>query len=242
MIFFFKKKPIVLHCVTDRQDLLKLAPIQNTVKFLPDWWKQLPGALRDDAIHDWPTMKHCTGYVDLYKSGITIPMWSDLSLVVGEEGTTGYQYQFADKMTNLICHSPDQYGNYFDIAKYQHFKIGTPWFFVCEEDIKFLFVEPTWTFLKFPTLKILPGVIDFKYQTSGNINLFVRRTAQRQEILLPFLEPVAQIIPLSERPLKINMSDDPELLKRVATFRFQNTFLHRYKNAKKAFKKFQENK
>lgn len=243
MIFLFKKKPIVLTCITDNHHAMTMAPVQRAIKFIPDWWKSLPSSYKiDDDFYSSATMKHCAGFVDLYKNGVITPMWSDLALEIGQRGSTFYRYQFSDGRSNAVQHISKQYQNYFDESKYQHLKIVSPWLFYCDEEINFMFSGVTWSSLRFSTITTLPGVINFKYQSSANINLLIRRTDQVQEILIPFHEPVCHIIPLSDRPLKLVLSNDDKLFKERKTLSSRSTFLRAYDTNKKAWKKFEEGK
>lgn len=237
MIFFFKKKPVVLTCVTKRSELLELAPVQRTSKFIPEWWKNLPNSfINSGDFYPSPTMKSCTGFLDLYSTGATVPMWSDLALVIGPQNTDFYRYQFADHVSSLVAHNEQQYQNHFDATKFQHLKINSPWKFVCNEDIKFLVIEPTWSFMKFSTIRILPGMVEYKYQATTNINMFVERMVDTQEILIPFLEPVMQIIPLTDRPFKIINLDDQDILKKASSKQYIGAFMNGYGKNKKSLK------
>lgn len=230
MIFFFKKKPIVLHCVTNRAEVLEFAPIQRANKFLPKWWKDLPNTARQpNKDHDIPTMKYCTGFVDHYNTGVIIPLWCDLSLRIGAIGSGAYRYQYSDKCSEIHQHSSIQYGDGFDTENYQHLKLVSPWMFYCEEEIKFLFVEPTWSLIRFPTLRLLPGLVNYKHQPATNINFMVWRLENDQEILLPFLEPLCHIAPMSDRPLKIVLSGDEDLYKKVALNLYTSKFVNKYR-------------
>lgn len=236
MIFFFKKRPIVLTCVTNYPGLLQFAPVQRASKFLPDWWKRLPESFVNEGdITIQSTMKSCKGFVDLYSKGVILPIWCDLALEIGRIGTNGYRYQFADRKSSIDCHDPKQHGRQFHECEYQHLKINSPWRFMCDESINFSFLEPTWNVLPFQTLRIVPGIVDFQYQTGTNINCFISRTERDQSFVIPFLTPLAHIVPLSDRPIKLKLSDDVELFNSKKVFDFIPTFTNKYKTMKKFF-------
>ncbi len=230
MMFFFKNKPIELVCVSNSLSVLEYAPVKKAIKFIPQWWKNLPRSLKTpNSIHEWPTMKNCAGFVDHYSYGAVIPLWCDLALRIGPKGTTSYQYQFSDKTSSLSHHASCQHGNHYNPHEYQHLKIDSPWVFGCKEDIKFLFTEPTWSFINFKNVRVLPGSLSFKYQSSTNINLMIHKNDTEQDILLPFLEPMAHIIPLSDRPLKLILSNDTKLYDSIASKNYITTFTNRYR-------------
>lgn len=210
MMFFFKKKPIVIDCFTNQPKLLEMACVRKTHNYIPSWWKDLPGAFRfENDFFDSPTMKHCTGFINWYTNGFTIPMWTDLAIVIGSKTEGGYKFQYADGNSRASDHSANQYGHIYPTNEFQHLKLSSPWMFTCKEDIKFAFVEHTWNILSFKSFRIMPGILDFKYQPSTNINLMFPRTDTSQELLIPFNEPLVQIIPLSDRKIKLNVHADP---------------------------------
>ena len=237
MIFFFKKKPIVLHCFTDREEVLGFAPIQKTLKFIPDWWKQLPKvSSKNSTMPVYSTMKLCVGFTDYYKLGVTMPMWCDLALEIGKQGSDYYKYQFSDHRSEIQTHPPAQHNNHFAVKDYQHIKIVTPWAFHCEEDINFMAMEPTWSFMKFETMRTLPGVVSYKHQSGTNINIMIKRTEEKQNILLPFLEPVYHVFPISDRPIKLVVTADINMYDKCRTKNYMSTFVDKYKSNIKARK------
>lgn len=238
MVFKFNKKPITLYCVTDRPEVARFAPVQRASKFLPEWWKQLPKTYTEDTkFYKISTMRNCYGFVDLYSRGAIVPMWSDLALRVSKTGDHRYQYQYADGVSEAEVHPPLQYKGAFSDGEYQHFKLSSPWGLVCQEDIKFLLGEPTWSLLNLPTLRVAPGVVSFKYQTVANNNIFIKKTHEEQHLLIPFLQPIMHIVPLSDRPLKIVVSEDLNLLKHHKLTLFSPTFRNKFKVMEKLLRR-----
>ena len=230
MIFFFKKKPIELLCISKSPPVLEYAPVKKANKFIPQWWKDTPSSIHSPgAIHKSPTMKHCSGFVDYYNAGLIIPLWCDLALRIGPRGTMEYEYHFSDKASSITSHAPQQHNNYYNQFEYQHLKINSPWAFFCKENIKFVVTEPTWSFIKFKTIRALPGILNYKYQSGTNINLMLHRENDYQDILIPFLEPMLHIIPISDRPLKLTLSDDIKQYSNVATKGYGSKFVNKYR-------------
>ena len=164
-------------------------------------------------------------------------MWSDLALRVSKTGDHRYQYQYADGVSEAEVHPPLQYKGAFSDGEYQHFKLSSPWGLVCQEDIKFLLGEPTWSLLNLPTLRVAPGVVSFKYQTVANNNIFIKKTHEEQHLLIPFLQPIMHIVPLSDRPLKIVVSEDLNLLKHHKLTLFSPTFRNKFKVMEKLLRR-----
>lgn len=204
MFFNFLKKPIVLDFYTQRADVFNYAPIDKASVFLPNWWKQIPKNFSlPDKIHSLPTMKTCSGFTDLYKKGVIVPMWCDFAIEVGGIGSDGYTYQYSDRMSKLEVHGQHQRGSAFPVTKYQHTKLEIPWCVECKDDIDFIFTPATWNFETPEEIVVPTGILNFKYQFGLNINIFWPRQNEIKIHNIAFGQPLAQIIPLSDRPLVI---------------------------------------
>jgi len=198
----FSRKTLVLNFYTDRKEVFDLAKPIKASKAFPDWWKDLPKEMPGDPITPMSTMKRCIGFTELYNNGFILPMWSDLNIDVGPIGTTGARWCYADMKSGAGNHPAEQRGNYLPDTQYQHLKLTSPWHAVCDEDVKWAYFQPTWNFNNPETLVIPPAVIDFKYQTNLNVNLFLVRTDQAKMHNFLFGQPMAHIVPLTERPVE----------------------------------------
>lgn len=201
MIFFFKKKPLVVELFTYRQDLLDYSKIDYAHKFLPDWWKSMPKTYQDEReIAPSSTIKACDGFIENYKKGFMIPMWSDLLWKNDEYGNVSWA--FADRKSSATSHPHEQWKNFAPESKYFHLKIETPWFISCKEDVNFSWTQPMWNFndYEMSDFFIPPAIIDFKYQMGCNINAFIRYE-KNKEIIFHHGQPMAHLVPLTERKL-----------------------------------------
>ena len=232
-MFFIPKKKLVLHCYTNILELPEVAPIAKANKFFPEWWKKLPktySAPKSISLHS--TMKSCSGLIDLYSKGIVIPMWSDVDINIGEIGTKDYYYEFRDQESNMGIHDPAQRGDYLPEKEYQHLKISSPWKFYCEENVDFIFMEPTWNLENLSCIKILPGVVNYKYQHNTDVNIMVTRKQEKFGLEIPFLHPIAHIIPIDNREIELKVHYDID-----KTFYYSRIShvksLHTYKDIKK---------
>ena len=203
MIFFFKPKTIQLDCFTTRPDVHDFYPVNYTNKFYPNWWKKMPKLITNPK-NPWgsATLKACTGLNNFYSTGLTIPLWSDLFLDFLSDGNVAWQ--FADYTTLVNPHPPSQMEGYIDLRKYYHLKINSPWAFRCKEDVNFAWTQNTWSFDEPDNIIIPPAIIDYKYQRGVNINFFGRRTKINSNFIIKAGQPMVNIIPLSERKLKIH--------------------------------------
>jgi len=229
MIFFFKKKKLVLNCVTDRQDVATYAPIKHAHAFYPDWWKTLPKTYQvPDVAADIATMKLCVGMRDLFQHGFIMPMWSDLNVDIGEIGTDYYRYQFADTSSVIQEHPAQQRVGFADNNLYQHLKIASPWRLQCEEDVPFIWLEPTWNKQNLTQYTFLPAVLEYKYQHATHINLLFTRNVQgTSRVTFSFREPLVHVTPITERELDIRVIEDANLYRRLAPLR--SSFVNDYK-------------
>jgi hypothetical protein len=171
-------------------------------KFFPDWWKKTNQyyTVKDEFVEvERSTIKKCNGIIDLYKTGFALPLWSDLKIETKSCGI--YTYRFASGEQEIASHPSSQFPVIYD--RYIHMKIMSPWYFKEKSGIKFLFTSPKWNHLNndMNFIDILPGCMEFKYQISSNINIFLPKADNN--FLLPHNTPMFHIIPLSENDVEI---------------------------------------
>ena len=236
-MFWFKPKEIVLDCFTDSLNAFALAKPDHAAKFIPDWWKKTPlYVVEEGNFFKSPTMKKCFGFVENYKHGAILPMWSDLNIEIGPIGSTDYRWQFADRVSGLSMHSFKQMNDYLEETKVMHIKLISPWDFRCKENVKWAWTSPTWNILNNHKLMVLPGITEYKYQYSTNTNMLIFRTNQTQLIEIPFRSPIAHVIPLEQRRLKIkhHLVSEDERKKLGLAMDMSVSFIRRYGSVKKA--------
>jgi hypothetical protein len=215
MFFFFKSKPIIVDAFTYDQAHAESYPIVEASKYLPNWWKELPMVTNDPtfskghALAKTGTMKRCRGFIDMYNNSFILPLWSDVSIemYLSVDGVKQWRYNFSDNISNLEVHHESQFTNFIDYQKYQHIKFQPRWKLKESKGIKFYVTHPTWnmghTNFKF---QVLPGVLNFKYQTSIAINTLWKYPDVLEKIDSTLLEadtPLAHIIPLTDKPVNI---------------------------------------
>lgn len=210
---FFKKKPIYLDCYTTHNHVYEMFKIESAKKHTPDWFKNLASTFTNPkSITPIPTAKTCSGVMSFLRSGIVIPMWCD-SQFGYTTVNTGYSQniqlvtQFSDQMTQCQVHVQDQIGlDFMPPDTYIHFKVFSPWVFKCSEDIDWLWTQPTYNF-KYPdSLTMLPGVIEFKYNSNVFINFSMRKhnaAGGPNQIQIDAGQPLVQLIPITEREVII---------------------------------------
>lgn len=202
----FGKKPIELHCYTYQSYVYKNAPIQKSKNFIPQWFKDIPpveSMILGDEIIAPRNMRTCAGFNGLFKHGFIMPLWSDLFVQIEKKGGLDYRWKFADGVTGAEIHSERQRGKYMPEAEYCHIKIASPWLFKCTEDIEFVYLQNDWCFDKPDSVVIPPASINYYHQHTSNVNLMIPRRDNDHTIEIPFGTAMAQVIPITDRPVKL---------------------------------------
>ena len=228
MIRFITKK-IVVDCFINYPQMAEKFNIRKSVKHTPDWWKKLPLSYvkKDDSLqinYDQNTMKKCLGFVDLYSSSWTIPMWSDMVIRTLEDGTYSFLTPINVLNNPLEAHNPEQHG--YNFKNFFVMKLTSPWFLFEKKGVKFAFIGADWSLLNdYPDVRIPSGLLDFKYNNSTNINFFLPR--KNAEYKFSAGTPLVHLIPLTDRRVEfkthcVSDSEYIEVMKR--TGRYRSTF------------------
>ena len=182
-------------------------------------------------------MKRCTGFIEAYRTGFMVPMWTDLALEMFNEpnGRTSFRYRFADGEGVVQTHMAQQYAGFHTLELMQHMKIIVPWRIRERSGINFTVTQPVWNLGDLNRrITVLGGVTDFKYQDSAHFQLLVNypERGSNDSILIAADTPMMQVIPVSERPIKIHT----HLVERskykdagIGIFKFTGNYLHRKK-------------
>ena len=203
-MFFFKPTVLNVDCFTSRQYVHDLYPIDYAHKFFPDWWKTLPKSYDvPGSLAPIPTMKTCAGFNSFFTHGFMIPLWSDLMVGLNGDGTFGWQY--SDAVSGAMTHGHQQMDGYLDPKRHVHLKLHTPWLIRCKEDINWSWVPNTWAFQNPSQVVIPPAVISYKYNYNADINTFLNFENTDGKILIKNGTPMVNVIPQTERKLKIHL-------------------------------------
>jgi len=193
-VFFFKKKQLHIDFFTSRSEVYDYAPIEQASKFIPRWWKDLPKLSKNDTNTN---MRYCSGFNDLYKRGVIIPLWSDLNIVVGPLGTTHGAYQYSDMTSRADYHSPEQRGDFAPDSV--QIKLINPWAVRCNEDVQWISIGTQFNQKSLNDYSLISGILEFKYQFGMNINLMFARHAEERTSFIEHGTPLMQLIPLDDR-------------------------------------------
>jgi hypothetical protein len=194
-MFWFKRKKIIVDCLTFDKTIYEYSQLQKAIKFYPDWWKKLPNEYYH-GVYTVPTMKRCHGLIDNYAYGFILPLWSDLNLIIKDRKI--HQWQYADGFSEAVIHDSAQMGDYMDGSEAAHIKLTTPWRLKSKSEVPFHCVQPYWNYKPFAFMSMPSGIINFKYQPSLNVNMFIN-VKENSMIELKFGTPLLHIIPLTEK-------------------------------------------
>jgi len=208
--FIIKPSSIVIDTFTYIEEVHDLYAPDLASRFVPKWWKDL--ATNYQANLQFPqvefaTAKKCIGIIETYKNGFILPLWSDLAINVMSTGDDRrYSYMFADQESTANHHNPEQFGNFVDPSKLQHLKLGSPWKFKEKSGVTFSLNQPTWNLQNhIVDFTIIPGLSDFKYQNSTNIQMLLHYPPSNttKHLLIEAGTPMYHIIPMSDKKVTI---------------------------------------
>ena len=195
-MIFIPTSKLVVDCFTHDKNAYELFAIDYASKFIPDWWKHAPKDVESNGFIPVPTIKRCVGIHDLYKSGIMLPLWSDLAI---KFENNRWDFQFSNGYSGIISHSADEWKYYADPDKYISIKLMSPWVMYTKNAINWTYMKPLWNFSPDSPMNILSGVLNFKYQHGTNVNILYANNPVKE--IIPAGQPVVHFIPHSEKEI-----------------------------------------
>lgn len=217
MIFFNKKKKIVLEAYAPMGKLAELFPPVRTEDAIPKWFQKLP-AKTDEGL----TTKHCPGIKDLFSKGIIIPAWADYNITLGPDGITDMSCGMPALGNAPLSSHPIDFQAHGAWPNHINLKFNSPWVFWCSEPIDWLWVQPV-LWQKTPQeLSLVPGITEFKYQSMANVLTLTELPAESKTISIKAGTPLAQLVPLTEREweLKVDVITPEIYTKKIAQWDF----------------------
>lgn len=226
-------KEIVIDAFTESGAICDFFPVSPAAKYMPEWWKRMPkeSELNLEYMKGVPnaTIKTCDGLTELYKKSIVIPLWSELILATEESGAWHYQWSNPDG-GYMEGNSPESGG--VPVLKNIHIKIDSPWILKEKTGVYFSWQQPTWNMIdnELFDYNIPPGMLEFRYQNTSNLNMLFPKKQNR--IHFKPGTPMAMLVPLSDRPVKIKCHtvDEVEYKKMKKYQRGKLTFRGHYRN------------
>lgn len=204
MMFWFKKKKLIVDMFTVSTTVFNAAKPRLANRFYPDWWKELKQDVPTEiTTSPLATMRGCSGFIEHYRHGFVVPMWTDLKVEVGEIGSPYFQASVSDNMTTVVYHDPRQRGRFAPESNFLNLKLENPWLAKCSESIPFKWEQLTWSSNKLNECIVLPGTVEYKYQHFMQLQLLFCRSDTRKMISIDFGDPLVHVTPLTERELDL---------------------------------------
>lgn len=201
-MFWFKKKKIILKCYTTDPFAYSFAKIDWGRNFIPEWFKNLPihSAGPDGFVS--PTLRVCHGFKQLYKNSLVMPSWSHITMIPNSiQNGPGFEWKSNTTFTHITSHPGNQIAGFYDDNRYSTFKIETPWWIQCNRPVQFIVSDPVWNRSGITDYSILPGILDFKYQTGTNILGLLEHRQERREVNFSPGDPLVFLTPMTEEDI-----------------------------------------
>jgi hypothetical protein len=226
-----KKKKIIVDAFTDN-DIIAKNPISPTAKNLPSWYKKLKPSLNiNDNGHNVsiPTFKRCDGMADLIGNSFTLPMWADISIVVDEHGA--YQWKYPSQPFNFGVEQHAEFQMDSAFSPFVHMKIVSPWFLKEKTGVNFYQTQAFYSTNHLTGDVVMPpGVLNYKFQNSTHINMFLQRD---RHYLFEAGQGMTYLIPITENEVEIKTHVISEQeYKKMAVAQYGFKFMGSYKHIK----------
>jgi len=236
VLFLFRSSKLVVDCFTPSAQAYEYSKPDFAKRFIPSWWKEVPKQyVSPNDFFPKPTVKTCSGIIELYKNGIMLPLWSELAVEVGQIGTTPYQWRFASAESTAEAHPPIEHNNSFPMDQYAHLKLHSPWRLRTKNDVNWVWMQPSYGLKSLTDYVVLPGIVNYKYSHATNVNLFFMRHSVKRTVLLDCGSPIAHLVPMSDKKIDLrhHLIDEKEFYKLEMPRRH---FINSYEHNKKAKK------
>jgi len=189
-----------MDCYTHSTYAYNHAKISFGKDYIPDWWKNTP---QKCPVSGKSTIKNCRAFSEYHNSGIVVPLWGELEIEISSIKENTYKWEFSNKDIDVQQHLTDQWDG-FSQGKRHNFKLISPWAIKMREAIRFSYSQPIWSQKEFfEHFTILPGVLEFKYQSSVELNYIVCPKKEKVVFRIPALTPMVMMHPMTERKIQI---------------------------------------
>jgi len=198
---FSKRKTVVLDCFTPFEIYARDNPVAKSSAFIPNWWRRVPQSVevksQTGVSIQMPTMRGCTGFMDLHRYGVMIPLWSDMNIRIADGKFAWHSAAHFDVVSHVATHPGWHYGNEF--ADLVHLKLVPPWRLKEKNGIRFSVAGYPWGAVrKTPNFHFLSGISDFRSQTTIQANIFATKNSEPYQYDLMAGDPLLHLIPLTD--------------------------------------------
>lgn len=202
MVFWFKKKEIILDCFTDCPATYEFAKPDFAYKFFPNWFL----SLKKTVLHKGqphPTIRECHSFKRYYTANtIVIPMPYMATIEIGTVKNPYYEWHSHQKEKFLFKHLNSQTNGFVE-DNYFFTKISPPWKFRTNNFVEFLWSDPVWNRHNPLDYSILPATIDFKYQFDIQVNTLFTYKETPQKINFTTGQALVMLAPRTDKLIKI---------------------------------------
>lgn len=201
MKFLIKKDKIKLNFYTsESQHFANVLYPRFSKEIYPNWWKNI------ERTEDKTTMKSCPGFVEFFRHSISIPLWKDIDITYSNKIEKIEIAGVNDSSLHhwIDIHPKEQYGDGFTNGI--HLKLKNPWLATVNDSTKFMLTDATWHRNRHDMFTVVPGMLEFKYQSSAHINMFLHKSPITQKIKLLAGTPIAYIVPLTDKQIDLTYS------------------------------------
>jgi hypothetical protein len=203
MIFWFKKKKIVLDCFTTNAFAHEYARVDRASKYYPEWWKNISSFVDTPEKKNSATIKACRGFTRLFQSSFILPAWTTIDIDVNDSRDRTYSWASTNPVEiSVALHSPMQFSGFVN-DDFQHIKLLSPWVIQSNQFVEFMWSDPVWNRNKLTDYTVLPAVIDFKYQTASHVNLMFEYRDRPRRIRFQPGDPMVALTPLTDQPIEL---------------------------------------
>tara|TARA_R110000744_G_scaffold221810_1_gene340789 strand:- start:100 stop:822 length:723 start_codon:yes stop_codon:yes gene_type:complete len=232
-------KTIDLHFYTKHKFVYDFAKPKTGQSTAPEWFRKLPTGSRglEDGVTSRSNLRSCPAFSDYHKKAIQLPLWSDLILQLAPKGDDSYSWEFSDGLSSIRTHPNTLLGNYRPDTEFKHLLIQGPWFVECDKPVDFIMCQPSWQNFEFPTMCTSQGVLNFYKQPTLNTQMYIKRTDETQDIFMKHGTPLLDLIPLTEKKIKVHVHFDKEKHEELASYTPQVKFTGGYNYTRAALKK-----
>lgn len=240
MLSYFDKQKLFISCDPDFLHAFKFFKPDHANKFIPIWFKNLQKQFsmfdeKSQIHYPAPTIKSCPGIIRYLTNGIIIPLWTDLIIEIRNDGT--FTYKASDDITLIESHEKDQYGYEF-LRNFINLKLISPWYFKTNKSVEFIFTDPFYHLENSNEFKTLPGVQDWSYNRSSNINLMFPVKNETYQVNISCGTPMIHILNVNNKKLKLEYKlYDNHTVWQQESFMFQTSFLNRMNKQEKILEK-----
>jgi hypothetical protein len=197
---FKKKEKLKIDIYGPCGQLIDMFPPTLMKESLPKWFGNLSNKQKP-----YKTVKGCPGLHHLYGKGISLPLWSDYSIEIGETSIENIDWPKKSNQVGATAHdlelqAPGAWPGYKSI------KFSSPWFFSCKEPVPFVWVQNVWSYEDPQQFTVVPGMTEFKYTHQTHINTLWKTDGKPRKEILKAGTPMVQLVPLTERPIELSFN------------------------------------